>query len=460
MRSDVVAEAYLISAMINNQTIANDYLHKLNLSDFYKIENQHIFNVLKSLHFRNEELLLDKIAYQLIQEAKIACPMSLLLDIQSLNGHMCDIEFYFHIVKENSLARSLTSLAQNLELRSKSKENAYDLQVEFQEKISSFGKIDSRGFISMRETWDNFEDNMPYHDFLKKRMIDFAEGKDCFDGIRTGYKRLDSLIGGFANGTNNIIGARSSSGKTTFLCNLIINITNNYPEKKIGFFSLEMPRNRIVQKLIAAYLNINPKNLEDGKITLQDYERVVEFEKKPTHPNLLFFDYSGVSVQEVKSVIRNEIRKSELNIVFIDYLTRIQSDRKYSSKHLEIDYVSKSLQDAALEFKIPIVSLAQLNRQFAMRADKRPVMSDLRESGSIEEDSDLILLMHRPAQHQAGVKDNTEIIVAKNRLFGDLGKVELEFNNGLLTELPTLQELMPYEVTSPIENTRRNYHDF
>ena len=194
--------------------------------------------------------------------------------------------------------------------------------------------------------------------------------------------------------------------------------------------------------------------MQERRLTPFDFEDLAKAEKNIRDMKLTIFDRSGININEFKSHIRRETIRNGLDIVFLDYLSIIQAFHKTGNKHQEIDQVSKGLQSIALELNIPIVTLSQLNRAIYGRTEKTPVLSDLRESGSIEEDADLVMLLHRPAHYATAyqnIDDVTQLIVAKNRLRGDLKKVEFDYKGGRYIEREPVETLLPNRVVHSSE---------
>lgn len=450
-------EALILGAILNDKFAQHQAIQGLDIEDFFFIQHKKIFNVYKKIDNEGQRIELN-IVIQILRDlddidhiggggylTKIA--------IESTN---IDIEYYILEIKAMSSKRKLQSLGQEMMLKAKDPFcKAEDLIESYTRKISSIGTHSIDRFDDMKSIISNYKDGKDFITVIREECIRVDQGEDLFDGVRSYYPKLDHLIGGFAKGTNNIIGARSSSGKTTFLSNLFLNIHENAPHVRMGFFSLEMRKSRIMEKIICSMGGINFKNLQERHLSPIDYENLINAEKRIKNMNLTIFDRSGININEFKSQIRKESIKNGLDIIFLDYLSIVQAYNKTGNKHQEIDQVSKGLQSIALELNIPIVTLSQLNRNIYGRPDKTPVLSDLRESGSIEEDADLVMLLHRPIHYVMAndkkIEDVTQLYVAKSRLIGDLGRIEFTFEKGRYSERPFIQELLPNAVINANE---------
>jgi len=456
--ADQMFESYLLGAVFAGKYGQHQVLQELQIDDFYFIQHKKIFEVFKRL---NE----DSIPIDLYVVVKMLKDLECLKEVGGVAylsslmdgvGTGLDIDYYILEVKALSSKRKLLAIGQEMMIKAADPFcKAEDLIDAFARKIASIGTYSRDQFDDMKTIIDNYKDSSDFLTVIKQECIRVDRGEDLFDGVRTYYPRLDRLIGGFARGTNNIIGARSSSGKTTFLSNLFLNIHENAPHVRMGFFSLEMNKSRIMEKIICCMGGINYRDLQERNLKPDDFEALTNAEKTLRHMKLTIFDRAGININEFKSQIRRECVKNGLDIIFLDYLSIVQAFNKTGNKHQEIDQVSKGLQSISLELNIPIVTLSQLNRNIYGRPDKTPVLSDLRESGSIEEDADLVMLLHRPLHYQSvtdkPMEDVTQLIVAKSRLIGDLGKTEYTFNSGRYVERPYVQELLPNQVVNAVE---------
>ncbi|GAB6891125.1 replicative DNA helicase [Geobacillus stearothermophilus] len=250
-------------------------------------------------------------------------------------------------------------------------------------------------------------------------------------GVPTGIMKLDRMINGFQDAALNVIAARPSMGKTDVMIHLA---------KQAGWqgylpivFSLEMPRSMIRDRLIASVGNFNRTKMRDLYRGLSDEQkkRWTEVIGRVSQTNIQIFDGAGQTIAEMRAKTRKILHRfpEKKPIVFIDYLTLIRPAHFYGGNaHLQVTELSRSLKEMAKEFNCPVVTLAQLNRSVEQRSDKRPMMSDIRESGSVEQDADIILFLYRDKYYNKESDDDTlEIIVSKNRN-GPVGTVKVRYN--------------------------------
>jgi len=441
---DKEMEGWMLGACMTSKVHLYEICSALSEKDFHNIPYSKIFITIRQMNTDKSPVSEHTLALTLKQDG-ILSEVGGIEEVVSLAesvGFSVDVGFYIQELKKMSISRQLITESQKLCIAAQNPKNSEQVLHDHQKTISQIGLIDRGRFISLEEITRKYRGEESFEDNIRREVEIVKDGGEIFDGFRSGYKNLDRIIGGFGNGTNNIIGARSSAGKTTFLVNLFGNISKQYPNAMMGFFSLEMPKHKILDKILARMAGINVRSLDERHLDQREVEELTECANMIKKMKLGIYDLSGTTVHDICRATRHAVIKDNLKIIFIDYLSRIQGDRRLANKHMQIDDISKHLQNLALELNIPIVTLAQLNRNAAQRPDKTPQLTDLRESGSIEEDADLVLMLHRPAHYDKHVQDRTQVIVAKNRIRGDLGKVEYEFDNGNLNELDLISDVV------------------
>jgi len=442
-------ESYILGAAMNGTYALRVMLDSLEPNEFFFHEHRHIFMAMRTLYDSYKGDKLEGVCEAIGKYLKVSgidIPMPEIFAIYD-NGSSADVNYYLDRLKSNGFRSKayemLVSTAKQLDV-------VDEPHLLIQDMKTNLDKIDvksGKDFVSLKEICENYNKGKSFMEVFDEDMELVASGVDVFDGFRTGYRKLDELIGGFQNGTTNIIGARSSSGKTTFLINLIMNLTARYPDKiKVGFFSLEMSKTMIWDKLISTVANVPYDIVKGRKPSQEQYQEIYRVCRDIQEWPIYLHNHARVTASSMERSIKRAIMDQGLNFIMTDYLTLVRADKNLQNKHMEIDQISKMLQTLAKELNIPFVTLAQLNRSAAARTDKRPVTTDLRESGSIEEDADTILLMHRPAQYADNLPDHTEIIVAKNRMQGYLGKCIYRYDKGRLIEFPDIEKMRPDEV--------------
>jgi len=274
---------------------------------------------------------------------------------------------------------------------------------------------------------------------LREELESRAEG-NVVSGIETQYHALDSMTSGFQKGDLIILASRPSMGKTSLSLNLAVNISQT---KNVAFFSLEMPSTQLINRVLSAKSGIESNRLRNAQsISKQEWDKIYHFQNEIGKYHLFIDDTPGLTLSElIWKAKKLMMGKNKPDIIFIDYmqLIRIKNNNKIDNRQAEVAMISNGLKQLARELNVPVVSLAQLSRRVEQRENKVPIMSDLRESGSIEQDADLIMFLYRDAYYadkeevqdkQAQQLEEVDVIVAKHRN-GETGKFKLVFNKNL-----------------------------
>lgn len=268
------------------------------------------------------------------------------------------------------------------------------------------------------------------------RIEELHKNKGALRGLKTGFRDLDGKTAGFQKGDLIIIGARPAMGKTTFAQNLAYNAAtiNN---KGVLFFSMEMASREIVDRMISDVSGVDNWKIRTGNVSDEDFARIGDALGEMGETPIYIDDTSSMSILDLRNKARRAAHDHDIGMVVVDYLQLLQGSDRYAGNRVqEVTEISRGLKTLARELEIPVVALAQLSRSVTGREDPRPVLSDLRESGSIEQDADLVMFLHRPdyyRQNQDDFKPTniTELILAKHR-HGPVGKIELYFHPELL----------------------------
>jgi replicative DNA helicase len=331
-----------------------------------------------------------------------------------------NIEYYARIVEEKSLLRRLIRTATNIAQEGYSREDEVEeLLGEAEKTIMEVAQRKNSGsFQNIKDvlvaTYDNIE-------ILTTRKGDVT-------GIPTGFAELDRMTAGFQRNDLIIVGARPSVGKTAFALNIAQNVATK-TEENVAIFSLEMGAEQLVMRMLCAEGNINAQNLRTGSLTDEDWRKLTMAMGSLSNAGIYIDDTPGVRIGEIRSKCRRLKQEHGLGMILIDYLQLIQGDgRSGDNRQQEVSEISRSLKALARELKVPVIALSQLSRGVEQRQDKRPMMSDIRESGSIEQDADIVAFLYRDDYYdkESENKNIIEIIIAKQRN-GPVGTVSLAF---------------------------------
>lgn len=326
-----------------------------------------------------------------------------------------NIRDYAKIVKDNSLLRQLIKVSEEISTM------AYE------------GKDDVRHIIDRAEQLmyaisdNNFREGFKHirellgHTYT--HLQNLIENKEGAAGIKTGFSDIDHLLVGMAPGDLVLIGARPAVGKTSFAMNIATEVAKRR-KKTVCVFSLEMSNEQVVSRLLSSTAAVDNTKLRSGEIDNTEWERLAIASAMLSECSILFDDTNGITVTEMKAKLR---RIKDLGLVIIDYLQLMQSDRKNDSRVQEVAEISRNLKIMAKDLGVPVVACAQLSRGPESRQDKRPMLSDLRDSGSIEQDADVVMFLYREDYYKRDEAQSTaEVIIAKNR-HGSTGTVTLGF---------------------------------
>lgn len=388
-------------------------------SDFYKDAHRVIYESMMALNNKNEPIDMVTLTDELRKRGYLddIGGVTYLTSLSTIVPTTSNVKYYAEIVKEKSVLRQLIKASNDIiNLGYGSGESAEDV-LDFAEK-----KIFD---ISQERTSDDFK---PINQVLMDTydMIEsIYSNKSDVTGVTTGFKDLNKKINGLQRTDLILVAARPAMGKTAFALNLVQNaaIKGN---ASVAVFSLEMSKEQLAQRMIAAQSNVELKKMKTGTLNDADWPRIISAMAVMSDAKIFIDDTPGIKINELRSKCRKLKMESGLDLVMIDYLQLMESDSKNESRQQEISKISRSLKILAKELDCPVVALSQLSRAPEQRADHRPVLSDLRESGAIEQDADIVMFLYRDEYYHSDSekKDLAEIIIAKNR-HGETGSVEL-----------------------------------
>ncbi len=391
--------------------------------DFFKGAHQHIFKAIISLHEKGEGIDILTLTGELTATGLIdkAGGASYIASLTSRVPTTANVSYYAKIVQETSIRRSLLDTARQIISEAHNDSLETRLIIEDAEKaIFELNDNQSRGELK------------PAGEVIQK-TIETIENryrtKEGFTGIPSGFDGLDNLTSGFQNSEMTIIGARPSIGKTALALSMATNIAvkNNI---SCGFFTLEMSDVSLMMRVVSAESKINSNNLRTGLLRPTDFNKLTEAAGRIYDSPLILQDTPNIPLLDLRSLSRKMVMKHDVKIIFVDYIGLISPEDTKQPRHEQISQISRSLKALARELDIPIVALSQVGRQ---SEGKAPTLADLRESGALEQDADVVLLLHRDRvvdrdddDHENSSVIKTELIVAKQRN-GPTGMVNVAF---------------------------------
>ncbi|MDD5980020.1 MAG: replicative DNA helicase [bacterium] len=432
--SNIDAEKSVLGAMFLSKFALQKAVESLSVESFFLDKHGKIFDCLKDLFNRQVAIDITTVTDELKNRKilKEVGGVEYLTEILDETPTASNVEYYIDIVEDKSILRNLINEATDIVTMGYETNNPVSETLDKAEsKILNVVKNrKSTEFKTMPEVLTTVQET------LEK----LASNKGKISGLSTGLFDLDKITNGFHENELIILAARPAMGKTALALNMATNIAMN-EKKSVIIFTLEMRAEQLVSRMISSVGQIDASKLQNGNLLNEDWKRVNEAMSELGETNIYIDDSPGVTIGDIKAKSRRIASLDEnLGAIFIDYLTLIATTNKYAgNRQQEVSEISRALKTLALELKIPVICLAQLSRTPELREDKRPILSDLRESGSIEQDADIVAFIYRDDYYHPENKldDNmskTEVIVRKNRS-GSIGTAELLFKKNTLSFL-------------------------
>ena len=420
-----LAEKIILSSMLFNNITINTINKNLSVETFYFKNHQEIFKAIVYIYEKTNHVDVIILVNFLQQNGllKKVGGIKVLLDLGNQIPNLIHLEEYIKLIKDKFIRRKLIKLGYKI-INSSYITNIplNKIIVQFEQQLFDLNKV-SNPYKLLNNT-----------ELIYQIFLDLKEKKQnqALPGLISGFYKLDSLTQGFQNSDLIIIAGRPSIGKTAFSLTLSLNIIK-LCKVPILFFSLEMTREQLIYRLIAMETNISQSQLKNGKLHKNDWLKINKVIKILYKLPFFIDDSYNLSVKEIRTKLKTFLfEQNHLGLIVIDYLQLMQlTTNNYENRAQEISKITRNLKNLAREFNVPIIALSQLNRNVETRIDKKPILSDLRESGSIEQDADLVLML---AKNQENLNNNSylsyiimDLIIAKQRN-GPTGSLKLKFN--------------------------------
>lgn len=418
-------EAVLGSVLINAESYF-DVAQFLQADDFYIIRNRWIWEAFTRLHERRQPIDYLTVISELEQKGQLAEAggPAYIMTLINQTPTSLHAEAYGRIVEQTSIRRRMLSAANELAKLAYDQGRTVDTVLDEAEK-SIFSISEKR----IRK------DLQPIQQVLSEvydRIDRMSQRGDEIMGVPTGLIDLDRLFGGLQKSDLIIVAGRPGSGKTGFMLSVAKNAAQKH-KKKVAIFSLEMSNEQLVQRLLAQETGIDTQRLRTGKLNEDEWPLFTHAIEVLSDTHIFLDDTPAITPLQLRTKCRRLHLEYSLDLIIVDYLQLMSGDTRIDNRVQEVSYISRNLKVLARELNVPVLAAAQLSRAVEQRADKRPVLSDLRESGSIEQDSDIVMFIHRPdALDKDSPRANiAEIIVAKHRNGPTHSGIELVFLNNL-----------------------------
>ncbi len=420
--NDVEAEQAVLGSMLTDKDAVSSATEILSENDFYREDNKAIFEAMINLYSRGEPIDIITVKDELLSIGKfdVVGGIEYLADLPEKVPTTANVDKYIKIVEEKSMLRALIKTSNELITL------GYD---ETQEVDSVMDKAEKKIFDLMQNR------NQTGYVAIKDVLVDsFAQlerlynQKEGITGVPTGFADLDLRTSGFHNSELIILAARPAMGKTAFALNIATNVAKaNIP---VLIFSLEMSKEQLVSRVLSSEAQVDSNKLRTGKLDENDWVKIVDALGPLSEAEMYIDDKAGITMTEIRSKAMKLKLEKNIGLIIIDYLQLIQGSgsRKNGSRENEISEISRSLKILAKDLNIPVIALAQLSRASEKRTEHKPMLSDLRESGSIEQDADIVMFLYRDDYYneESPNKDITEVIIAKNRS-GSIGTAQLRW---------------------------------
>ena len=415
----VEAEQSVLGSILLDKEAMISVSETLVPEDFYKEAHKVIYESMLKLYNSQSEIDLITLTDELRDQGYLddIGGIAYITSLSTVVPTTSNIKYYVNIVKEKSISRQLISAANDIINLGYDGSAKVEYVLENAEK-----KIFD---ISQERATNDFQ---PINQVISEALSmleKLYEEKNDVTGLTTGFRDLNKKINGLQRSDLLLIAARPAMGKTAFALNLVQNAALK-GDASVAVFSLEMSKEQLVQRMVAAQSSVELKKIKTGTLAANDWPRITDGMAVLSGAKIHIDDTPGIKISELRSKCRKLKIEKGLDLVLIDYLQLMEGEGQNESRQQEIAKISRSLKILAKELDCPVVALSQLSRAPEQRADHRPMLSDLRESGSIEQDADIVMFLYRDEYYNPDTerKNIGEVIVAKNR-HGETGTVEL-----------------------------------
>ena len=396
--------------------------------DFYLEKHQTIYKIMSSMYENRESIDTVSLSTKLKDFSiydKVG-GIDYLMQLANATISATNTREYINIIKNKSLARKVIKVGEEIS------KDAFDSSVSVDEMLENVEKKVTD--VTRSKTDAEFNVGEVLFDETLKHVQKIQEAGSAITGVRTLFSDLDRMTAGFQKGDLIIVAARPSMGKTALALNLAVNAaTVNHGS--VAIFSLEMPAEQVAMRILADKAKVEIQKIRTGTLTDEEWSRLNEASQELKRQNFFIDDTPGIKVSDMYAKARKLARDNGLYMIVVDYIQLIQATGKSESRQQEVSDISRKLKAMARELGVPVVALSQLSRSVEQRQDKRPMLSDLRESGAIEQDADLVMFLYRDEYYNRkeegpSLREDVELILAKHRN-GPTGQIKLAFEKNI-----------------------------
>jgi len=421
--SNVESERVILGAILLDNALISQAVEQLKVEDFYSPNHRRIFNAMLSLFERGERIDPILIGEELKKDGSIDSigGVSTITNLTYGLPHFSDIFDYAKVVKDKSLTRSLIKVCNQVTSEALAEEDDAAVILDHAEQLI-FALADER-------TREGFSHVQPIAETVLAKIQEYAKREThALTGLATGFREIDQMTSGLQKTDLIIIAARPSMGKTA-LCLTLAQNAAILEKAVVAVFSLEMSKEQLVMRMLSSEARVDAHRFRTGYLTREEWQRLAQSIGTLSEAKIFIDDTPGISVMEMRAKARRlAAEQKQIDLVVVDYLQLMSGSRRTESRQQEVSQISRELKGLAKELNVPVVALSQLSRAPEARNPPRPMMSDLRESGSIEQDADVVAFIYRddyykPTDENAGI---AEILISKQRN-GPTGTVKLAF---------------------------------
>lgn len=430
MPQNLEAEMSVLGVAFLNAGDVQKIVEEVTADMFFDERNRIIFNAIKNLHDSRTPIDITTIKDELDKDKKLnTVGLDYLTDVIDSVVTTANLDFYIKIIRDYAIRRNLIETATDIINTTYEDENITTLLDTAEKNILNVVRARSVGsFMPIQEVLRN----------AQAKLEELAKNKRTITGLETGFPDFDKITTGLHGGEMIILAARPGMGKTALALNMA-SFAAMHTKKAVAIFNLEMSAEMLVNRMIASVGQIDSYKLQTGNMLEKDWQRYNEALSQLSETNIFIEDNVSVTAQDIRAKCRR-LANSEtgLGLVVIDYLQLINSgSRRVESRQVEVSEISRALKTMAVELDVPVIALAQLSRSAEKRESNQPMLSDLRESGSLEQDADMVLFINRKDYYEKAKDFNNkivpaELIIAKHRK-GGLGTVNLLFELNMLS---------------------------
>ncbi len=423
------AEQSVLGSILIDPACLDTLTSIISSSDFYLEEHQSIYTAMQGMYLKSKNIdvvtLIDELVKEGIYDA--AGGKEYIRLIAETVPTAANVKDYAEIVRSKSTLRALIGACEEVTEAAYTEEEEVERLVEMAEsKIYAIAEQkDNKNFVHIKDAL------LQVYNHLQQLVTNREETQ----GMKTGFSGLDRVLVGMAKSDLVLVGARPGMGKTSFAMNVAVSAARR-SGKAVCVFSLEMSAEQLVTRLLSSEALVDSYHLRSGELTDEDWQKLAHASSILSDCQILIDDTTGMTVTGMMAKLR---RVKNLGLVVIDYLGLMQSEHRNDNRVQEVSEISRNLKLMAKEFEIPVICCAQLSRGPESRTDKRPMLSDLRDSGAIEQDADIVMFLYREEYYKdkENPQNTAEVIVAKNR-HGSTGKVEMGWL-GQYTKFTTIE---------------------